>query len=431
MKNKVLAIIIPCLSLTGCIFDKHKPDIIKEASQNLRRNVNVNTTAFTLKTALNEFGADFASKAFESDSDITKNKVVSPISMFSVLSVAAECSANNTQTEILNALHTDLNALTSEFPYLYSAANVTRTVGRSDSKIVKKELLTNSIWLDDSVSFKQTMVDKIAEDFYCYAMNAKFRSNPSETNKQMSSFVEDKTDGLIKPEFSFDENTFFTILNTLYFKSLWYIEADNIDKTDVEYDFVNRDGSIDTRKLFKTKLQTGKVLKREKYSSFFAETCSNDRIKFIVPNDGFSLENVINRESILDVLNEDYEGLDLENNICYRNYTYFPGFEAEQKLSSNSILSNLEINDLFNNKCDFSGLTDANVICGDIEHVAKLKVDKKGIEGAAYTVVPLNGASGPLEVTYIDGEFIVDKSFYYIVCDSNNLPLFSGVVNKI
>lgn len=435
MKKRFLAFVVPCLSLTGCRFSLNlfnKPDVIKEANQTFRRVLNVSTEANTLKNALNEFGADFSYKAFETLTDISKNNVVSPISMFSALSVAAECSANNTQSEILNALHTDLSSLASEFPKLYSAANVTRAVGSKDNKIYKKEVLTNSIWLDKNISFKQSMVDKIAEDFYCYSMNADFSHNNAKTNKQMSNFVKDKTEGLLSPKFSFDENTYFTILNTLYFKSLWNIYADDIEKSNKDYDFTNRDRSKTSQRLFKISLEVGKVLEGENYSSFFAKTCSGDKIKFIVPNDGVSLENVINRDSILNVINADYEGIDEANNICYRNTVYFPGFEAEQKLESNNVLKTLGINDLFTDKCDFSGLTDEKVICGEIEHVAKLKVDKKGIEGAAYTVMPMNGTSGPgPEPTYIDGEFIVDKAFYYVVCDSNNLPLFSGVVNKI
>lgn len=435
MKKKFLAFIIPCLSLAGCRFSFNlfnRPDVIKEANQTFRNVLNPKFDTKNVRNSLNEFGADFSYEAFETLTDINKNNVVSPISMFSALSIAAECSLNNTQNEILNALHTDLKTLADEFPSLYSIANVTRSAKDGNTKVFKKEVLTNSIWLDKNISFKQSMVDKIANDFYCYSMNADFKNNNSKTNKQMSSFVKDKTDGLISPNFNLDTNTIFTILNTLYFKSLWNIYADDIEKSEDNYDFTNRDGSKVSDRLFKISLEVGKVLEKEKYSSFFAETCSGDRIKFIVPNEGFSLENAIDRDAILDVISANYDGYDEDSDICYRNTVYFPGFEAEQKLESNNVLKSLGINDLFDENCDFGGLTDEKVVCGEIEHVAKLKVDKKGIEGAAYTLMPLNGASGPgPDTTYIDGEFIVNKAFYYIICDSNNLPLFSGIVNKI
>lgn len=57
-----------------------------------------------------------------------------------------------------------------------------------------------------------------------------------------------------------------------------------------------------------------------------------------------------------------------------------------------------------------------------------LAVDKKGIEGAAGTIMPGgNGAPQPTEKY----DFVIDRAFGFIITDSRDITLFSGVVNKI
>ena len=47
------------------------------------------------------------------------------------------------------------------------------------------------------------------------------------------------------------------------------------------------------------------------------------------------------------------------------------------------------------------------------------------------TYVAMQGASGPDERIKVTEEFIVDKAFGYLISDSFNRILFSGIINKI
>ena len=138
---------------------------------------------------------------------------------------------------------------------------------------------------------------------------------------------------------------------------------------------------------------------------------------------------------------KDYNAVDEENKLQYFTRCLFPEFKAKYDSEINEMLSkNFGIENLFNDpgifpperSCDFSNLSDDECYCGSVRHITDLTVDKKGIEGAAVTVIAMDGATsaGP-EYQIIYEDFAVDKTFGFIITDSNDVTLFSGVIDKI
>ena len=433
MKNKKIYLLTSLLLCSSCSivnFLTPKAKVLKEPGA-FRTSVKKTLEFEELSQNVRDFAANFSFESAKFLDNKAENNVVSPFSMFSALAVASACSSGDTRTQLLDALHTNISLLNNEFANLYSASNVESTIGDTN-KTIKKEQITNSIWLDKNVNFNESVLNKLAQYFYCYSLSVDFKNQNQKANRQMSKFVEENTNGLISPNFDFDILTKFTILNTLYLKSLWNQYSFNIDLTSEKYTFTNRDGTTKTLNLFDNNYKIGKIYKGENFSSYFARTKAGDRIKFVVPNDGVNLEDVITSENILEINNQTYEGIDEENKFLYHTRAYFPGFEAQTDIDAKAILQKMGVNDLFTPVCNFSGFIDENVYCNQVKHVANLKVDKKGIEGAAFTAVPLVGAAGPLDgYTDIYEDFVVDKSFYYVISDHNNIPVFSGIVNKI
>ena len=108
-------------------------------------------------------------------------------------------------------------------------------------------------------------------------------------------------------------------------------------------------------------------------------------------------------------------------------------FDAESNISLVDSLKKKGINEVFDkNKADFSPISNTDLYCDSVIHSTKLGVDRKGIIGAAATVVML-GAASPFreEKIKVTEEFIVDRAFGYLVSDSSERVLFSGVINKI
>ena len=432
MKNKLLVFtsILLCSSCSITNLFTPKATVLKEPSA--FRNVIKGASFDKLAQNVRDFSANFSFKAFKELDVSNENHVISPLSMYSALAVASACATGNTKEELLNVLQTSDDLLKNEFANLYAASNRIRSYD-TDRKIVKKEELTNSLWLDKNVSFKSETLDMLADKFYSFSLTVDYRNNAKKANQQMSKFVEEKTNGLLSPKFNFDPDTVLTILNTLYLKSLWDATSEDIQTSSEKYDFVNRNGSVSSKNFLITSYQQGRILKKDKYSSFFAQTADGDRVKFIVPNEGFNIDDVVTPEIISEINDEMYEGFDEENNTMYFTRTHFPGFEAEGDVKAKSILKSMGITDFFvEGACDFSPLTETHVYCDEVMHEAKLKVDKRGIEGAAYTAVIMKGESAPYhEFKEVFEDFIVDKAFYYVVTDHNNLPVFSGIVNKI
>jgi serine protease inhibitor len=128
------------------------------------------------------------------------------------------------------------------------------------------------------------------------------------------------------------------------------------------------------------------------------------------------------------------------NKIRYNTRCLFPSFKANYDKNINDILkADFNINTLFDkDNCDLKNFAEVpseydNIYCKKIQHVTDLTVDKKGIEGAAVTVVEADGSAeaGPDDYKNVYNNFVVNKSFGFIITNSRNVTLFSGVVKSI
>ena len=78
-----------------------------------------------------------------------------------------------------------------------------------------------------------------------------------------------------------------------------------------------------------------------------------------------------------------------------------------------------------------SNISDDVLYCDGVIHQTNLTVNKKGIEGAAVTIIPGAGAPGPSDYVDVYYDFIVDRSFGFTITNSNGFILFSGVVKNV
>ena len=106
-----------------------------------------------------------------------------------------------------------------------------------------------------------------------------------------------------------------------------------------------------------------------------------------------------------------------------------PKVDITTSLVLNDKLSTLGLRDPFiAGVADFSRLSDEELFIIKILHKTHLKIDEKGTEAAAATVVIIDVTSVPV----VDHEMIVDHPFQlYIVDLENNLILFSGLLNEV
>lgn len=388
-----------------------------------------------INEAAETFAADFASLAYKKY-EKEANFAVSPLSAYMALSLAAQCSVGETQSEILSVLGISYEQLINGFSDYYRSVFNEYTVRGEDGdkKLSGMVDITNSVWIDSHSTYKQDCIDILADRFFCNSFGAEFKDKNDEANRAVRQFVSDKTRGLIDRNFNLSPDTAFALINTLYLKDVWNAFGNELSFTDRNYIFTQSDGSKKETKLLQGYYTQGRVYKDTNFKTFYTLTENGNRIDFIVPEEGYTVKDVFTAENITKVKNiKDYNAIDNDKKEIYCTRCLFPEYSASYDGRINQIVEKLGVKLFFDaNRCDFSHLTDDKVFCDEIIHATELKVNRKGIEGAAVTIIAMDtSAAPPDEYTNIYQDFVIDRSFGFILSDRHGNTLFSGAVENI
>ena len=427
----ISCVAVSLFSLSGCGKAKAtllgSPKDITTISYSDRQSDRVKTVA----NSAEKFAADFASAAFSAYGE-EANFAVAPVSVYMALSLAAQCAEGNTRAEILSALGITYDQLVSGFDDYFRSLFAEYKV---DGKVIGTISLSNSIWLDNSLTAKQNCIDILADKFDCYSYKTGFYENNKAANLAVREFVKDKTRGLIDRDFELTKDTMFAIINTLYIKDIWNQFGNDLGFTSNTYKFINYDDSKINTKLLQGYYRNGRVYEGESYQTFFTSTENGNKIKFILPKDGFSVDDIFTVDNLYEInAINDYNSIDEANKIIYHTRCLFPEFSAGYDNCVNALLKGMGIEDLFNvDDCDYSTLTEDKAYCSKVIHVTNLTVDRKGMEGAAVTIMQNDSSAAPPEREYEDVylDFVIDRAFGFILSDRYDNTLFSGVVKKV
>lgn len=389
-----------------------------------------NLSAFAWKA--DAFASSFAAEIYAAGGQ-TDNFCVSPVSVYSALALAAECAAGETRAEILSALGVTYEQLKANYPALYKSLNVTNE--NYEGEVVCTLSLGNSVWLDERLEYKQSCVDALSEFYQSYTYSADFLNDNAAANQAVRDFVKEQTKGLIDKDFRLSTDTLFTLINTLYLKTVW-MNGTDLKFTADKYNFKNADDSTTSVNLLQGDYTLGRVYESENFTSFYTATMGGYKVKFILPKKGKTLDEVFTAENIAEANAViDYRALDEKETTEYHTRCLFPEYKCKYDEDVKDILKEKFGIKLFFDKdyCDYSSMTDTFAYCSKVRHVTDLTVDKTGIEGAAVTVIESPGASAPPlhQNKKVYADFILDKAFGFVITDINNVALFSGAVNKI
>lgn len=388
----------------------------------------------SFKDNVDAFASAFAAAAYE-NYDGDDNFAVAPVSVYMALSLAAECAGGDTRNEVLNALGVSYGQLREHFSTLYRSLNVENEF---DGKVTNTLKLGNSVWVNEGTQVNTSCIDALSDYYYAYSYSADFGNDNKDANLAIRNFVKKQTKGLIDQDFELSDETLFALINTLYLKTIWNTHGDFLTFTEDSYVFKGTDGEKPTN-LLQGDYNSGRVYESENFSTFFTSTVGGYKIKFIVPKDGYSVDEVFTAENISEANSiTDYNGFDYENKVEYLTRCLFPEYKAGFNGDIREVLQNkFDVDLLFKSSeyytpsCDFSSLTERKVHCDKITHVTKLTVDKKGVEGAAVTVIDMPGDGAPEPVEKVYADFVIDRAFGFVISDYQNVALFSGVVNNI
>lgn len=387
----------------------------------------------TLVSAAEEFAETFAPALLRQKTS-GENVAIAPVSVYSALSLAAVCADGNTQTELLSALGVSFDELKTGYPLFYRG--LIAEYRTNANALSGKFTLGNSIWLQSGLPAEKSCLDLLSDQFFCHAYAADFANDNGGANRAVRKFVKDQTNGIIDQDLRLGEFTRFALINSLYLKDVWNEYGKEISLTSESYAFRQGDGSERSLKLMQGYYESGRAFDGGNFTSFFAQTHHGYKLYFMLPKEGAAAEEIFTKENLAALRNADWRPDDEENKIHYHTRCLFPAFEGSFDGDAKETLRAMGIEQLFcdpkeENGCSFALMPGSDAYVQEVLHITKLNVNRRGIEGAAVTVLPAAGAPGPdgWENEYED--FTVDRAFAFVLTDRFGTTLFSGIVNRI
>ena len=363
------------------------------------------------KNAYDNFSVELLKKCFDGKS----NTLISPLSVSSALTMTANGANGQTKDEMEKVLGSGM-PLDKLNNYLSSFGG-SLTSGE-DFKLKN----ANSIWFRDEENrltvekdFLQTNADYFGAAIYKRAFD-------NDTCKEINSWVNDNTDGMINKILdSIPEEAIMYLINAVSFDAEWvnvYKENDISDGkfTTSEDKLMNVTMMHSTESIY---LESDgckgfiKQYKGGKYS-FAALLPDNDIASFISSLSGEKLGRILSST----------ESCSVE--------TKLPKFSYEYSDTLNNTLSQLGMPTAFDeNNADFSGIgksTVGNISIGKVIHKTKIEVNEKGTKACAAALVEMVDNACVLT----EKQVILNRPFMYMILDNETmLPLFAGIYTGV
>ena len=377
------------------------------------------------------FSTDLSEKLYVKYNNKYDKLAVSPISIYMALAMATSVAESSAQEELANMLRIPYEDIIEYTKFLYNRLNRERC--DEFGNLSHSSQLSNSIWLNDKYEYNNEGLEILKDALYADSYAAPFTTNNDAANKAVQDYVYRNTKGLINNEYKFSVDTLFLLINTLYLKDVWDNLGKDLIYTSDMYKFKNINNTTTDTKLLTGYYLDGHIQQGNGFEYFYTKTANGLRVYFIKPTTK-NLNEIYNHNNLNMVLNDvDFDFRNEELKEEYYTRCLFPEFEASFNEDVTEVLKEeYGISKIFRkNVSNFDKLTNEICFTDSIVHQSKLIVNKKGIEGAAVTLILNAGAAAPDETyTKVFSDFVIDSSFGFMITYDSSI-LFSGVVNNL
>ena len=384
-----------------------------------------------IRYGINRFTAELFKSEYGKRDNESDNVFLSPLSVYTALSVLDNGAAGDTQSE-LNAL------LGGIYPDGKSSGNAVET--DTLNKYFKEYMsglggdstkfnMANSVWVmkRDDIKINDVFKNNVSE-FYSADI---FNENADKAVGSINKWVRAKTDKMIDGILNNGDitpDTVAVLLNAVAFDGQWEKEYD--ENSVLDDVFHNYDGSASS---------TDFMYSTEKYyfsddnaKGFIKDYKSDNDKKYsfiaVLPNEDVGIDKYITEYFDEDTIC-DYA----ENAISVDVHTSLPKFSFDTYYRLNETLSNMGMNTAFDaGTADFTNLaeSDSKIFVGKVIHKAFVDVNEKGTKAAAATAITMfDEVEIGNEEVY---EVYLDRPFLFAIYDSTeNVPVFIGTVNSL
>lgn len=352
---------------------------------------------------------DFAASLLK-NSESDESVVLSPLSLYTVLSVTANGASGKTQREIEKALGQDLNI--SEINTFIHYLNERVKVLNSEEGFVNS---ANSLWIRDDYSVKAQFLQNVVNYYDSEVFRTELKA------EEINSWIENKTDGEIKDMLSeLDKDTALVLVNALLFDDEWVTpyEEGNI-----------YNGSFKGTKGEETVkfMESNEMFIESKDAKGMIKSYKNTPCKFvaILPDEKISVD-----EYAASLSGAKLETILSSATGVNRCIAHLPQFELRNKLSLSETAKAMGMELMFTDEANFDALTMSEGLkVSDIMQESFIKVSETGTKAGSSTTVTLKDSDSE---THDFEELKFDRPFVFMIVENeSNLPLFIGTVKSI
>ena len=353
------------------------------------------------------------------------NVIVSPANLYLALAMLSETTDGDSRAQLLSLLGLDDTAeAQGAGNYIWRNLYGETSTGKTQ--------LASSVWLNENVPYNEETLQVLAEQYLASTFSAPM--GDEKTDKAIGEWINENTGDLLqdaagniqtKPE------TVMLLLTTLYFKDQWSSEfwADATKKDT----FTAADGEKQTVDFMHRTDDRAAYSRGGNYTVAELRFRSGQSMRFLLPDEGTTLESLLANGDVVGGLMA--YGMDAALPSAEIHWSV-PKFDVDSNLELTDALKALGVTDVFDfNKADFSPLIDEekfdeSVAVTQVQHAARVKIDEKGCEAAAFTAVTADAMSAaPEDLPVV--EMDLNRPFAFLITGVDGLPLFLGSVNTL
>ena len=362
---------------------------------------------------INSFYCSFQSKIFNrmNKEKLGENLIISPLSIFQALSLAANGAKGETQSEMLELLESEsideLNKINFQIISLIKEFSTLEIANAVMTKFTPLESFSS-------------LAEKYLAPF-----------EPLESAEQVNNWCKNKTHGKISKIIEeLDPEVLMIILNAVYFKGEWAEKFKNSTTTKLPfYNLGKNEVNIDTMQ----KIAHFRYYEDKKVQAIELRFVYDFMSAIIIlPAEGNDINKYINS---LSISNDEYQKI-IDGLSRVKVNLQLPKFELEFDEKLNKILVDLGMYNAFDpSNADFSGIEEKIKLHIDsVIHKSYIKVFEDGCEAAAVTAIILPpGSSMPVEEEIYDMK--VNRPFLFLL-KNTRLPagydlIFMSKIEKL
>ncbi|XP_062159801.1 serpin-ZX-like [Alnus glutinosa] len=384
-----------------------------------------------LKGRQSNVALGIAKRLLQDEEGKNSNLVFSPLSIQTLLSLVAAGAKGSTLDQLLSFLSAEsidqLNAFASLLVPLVSADGSPSGGPRLS--------FANGLWLDKSASLRPSFKQVVDTVYKATLAQVDFRTKAEEVTSEVNSWVEKKTNGLIKEVLSprsVNCNTLLILANALYFKGAWEEKFDASKTKEDDFHLLNGSlvqvpfmtsqnrqfvSAFDGFKVLRLPYKRGKVLEDKRhFSMYLFLPDSKDGLPALVEKvgseSGFLDRHIPHKKKRV-------------GDFMIPKFNISFGFDASNVLRGLGLV--LPFSSTEADLTEMAGRRDIYV--SSISHKSFIEVNEEGTEAAACSVaIMLMGRSQSLlKEDKID--FVADHPFLFLIReDTTGTLLFIGYV---